>query len=232
MSNASPLGKLQYGNRFGSDIAKIARNSLSVASISSDSEVAAARYAKWFRDEDHQPEPSSTSRGKFRPILASMGAAEIAQATKENLAILGDDAHDLIASKLPAGNRMRKAIRSSIIPTVPHLGSCKFGEVVTAFNGEAYSVLQFFIANFDGELDTSGGQFLRPRSKEFDQMFFGVNLLVDRNGNTIGFNRSQGSQGVAFKTKDVTKVLYNVASASTGLSIEELRARANSKRRA
>ncbi|WP_087003252.1 hypothetical protein [Rhizobium sullae] len=177
MSGKKVIGKLQYGDRFGTGIANLARSSMAVAASSTEAEVAAARYAKWFNGDDHQPEPTSSSKGKFRQILPSMAATEIAEATKENLAVLGDDAYDLIASKLPSGNRMRKAIRSSILPSIPYLGSCKFGEVVTNFNGGTYSVLQFFIANFDGDLDTAAGaSFYKPKSRDFDQMFFGVNI--------------------------------------------------------
>ena len=41
-----------------------------------------------------------------------------------------------------------------------------------------------------------------------------------------------GKNGVAFRTKDITTALYNIASASTGLSMEALQARATASRRA
>lgn len=67
---------------------------------------------------------------------------------------------------------MRKANRSSVLPSIPYLGSCKFGEVVVGQSSASYSVLQLFIANFDGEFDTSAGaSFYKPNSREFDQMF-------------------------------------------------------------
>ncbi|CAN7628934.1 hypothetical protein [Rhizobium sp. LjRoot258] len=92
---------------------------------------------------------------------------------------------------------------------------------------------QMFIANFDGDLDTAdGANFYKPASRDFGQMFYGVHILVDRFGNPLGFDRGRGENGVAFKTKDVTKALYSIASASTGLSIEALQKRAAAKKTA
>ena len=223
--------KLQYGNRFGDDVKKIA---LSVASASTEAEVASARYARWFRGESGEPEPMATSARKFRQITADMAVAEVIAATKENLTILGDDASDLFTAKLPTGHRMRKAIRSSILPTVPYLGTCKFGEIVTGRSEDHFAVTQIFIANFDGDLNTdvAGANFCKPRSQDFDQMFFGLHLIMDRDGNALGFDKRLGDNGVAFRTKDITTALYNIASASTGLSMDALQARAAAIRKA
>jgi hypothetical protein len=227
------ISKLQYGNRFGEDVAKIAQTSLSVAASSSDAQVAQTKYSKWFNGDDVKPEPMATSSRKFRKITPEMAVAEVAAATKENLSILGDDAHDLFASKLPAGHKMRRAIRSSILPSIPYLGTCKFGEIVTDRGQDKYGVTQIFIANFEGSLDTAdGANFCTPSSREFGQMFYGVHLIVDRFGNPLGFNRSRGNNGIAFQTKDISSALYSIASASTGLSMEELQARAAPARRA
>lgn len=227
MSDNNAAEKLQYGNRFGNDIVKLANASLSLASSASEAEIASAKYARWFSGDDVQPEPLATSKGKFRKILPTMDVLEVASATKENLSIMGDDAHDLFAGRLPANNKMRRAIRSTVLPNIPYLGSCKFGEVVIGQTAESYSVLQMFIANFDGEFDTAAGAtFYKPYSRDFDQMFFGVHLIVDRNGNALGFDRLRGVDGIAFKTKDLNKALYNVAAAATGLSMEQLKARA------
>lgn len=128
---------------------------------------------------------------------------------------------------------MRKAVRSSILPNVPHLGTCKFGEIVTGRSPDAVAVTQMFIANFDGDLDTTAGvaNLYKPRSRDFDQMFFGLHLIIDRDGNFLRFNQRLGDNGLAFKTKDITTAHYHIASASTGLSIEALRARAAANRR-
>ncbi|NKK98186.1 hypothetical protein GFM02_07870 [Rhizobium leguminosarum bv. viciae] len=121
---------------------------------------------------------------------------------------------------------MRKAIRSSILPNAPHLGACKFGEIVTGRSQDAFAVTQLFIANFDGDIDTTAGgaNLYKPRSQDFDQMFFGLHLILGRDGNLLGFNQKLGNKGVSFKTKDITTALYNVASVSTGLSMEVLQA--------
>jgi len=110
------------------------------------------------------------------------------------------------------------------------LGTCKFGEIITGRSQDAIAVTQIYIANFDGEIDTlaGGGNIYKPKSRDFDQMFFGLHLIVDRNGNPLGFNQKLGRNGVAFQTKNVTEALYNIASASTGLTIQELQAKAMS----
>ncbi|HEY0123508.1 MAG TPA: DUF6656 family protein [Rhizobium sp.] len=230
----NPASKLLYGDRFGADVKKMARAALSVASVSSDAQVASARYTRWFHGENGEPEPMATSAKKFRKITADMAVAEVMAATKENLSILGDDASDLFLSKLPAAHKMRKAIRSSILPGIPHLGTCKFGEIVTDRSRDMIAVTQIFIANFDGDLDTAsrGANVYKPHSRDFDQMFFGLHLIVDRDGNPLGFNRKRGENGIAFKTKDITTALYNIASASTGPSIETLQARAAAAQKA
>jgi len=227
------VSKLQYGDRFGEEVIKIARGSLSFVSSSSEAEVASAKYSRWFNGEDATPEPMATSSRKFRKITANMAVSEVAAATKENLSILGDDASDLFRSKLPAGHKMRRTVRPSLLHGIPYLGTCKFGEVVTERGQDKYAVTQMFIANFDGDLDTAdGANFYKPASRDFGQMFYGVHILVDRFGNPLGFDRDRGENGIAFKTKDVTKALYSIASASTGLSIEALQKRAAAKKTA
>ncbi|KQV70156.1 DUF6656 family protein [Rhizobium sp. Root1220] len=227
------VSKLQYGSRFGEEVKKIARSSLSVVSTSSDVELASTKYSRWFSAEDGTPEPMATSSRKFKTITANMALAEVAAATRENLSILGEDANDLFRSRLPSGHRMRRTVRSSLLPGIPHLGTCKFGEVVTDRGQDGYAVTQMFIANFDGDLDTSDGAgFYKPISRDFGQMFYGVHIIVDRFGNPLGFDRGRGENGIAFKTRDVTKALYSIASASTGLSIEALVGRAATARKA
>jgi hypothetical protein len=225
------ISKLQYGERFGDEVTKMARASLSVVTNTSDAQVATAKYSRWFYGDGETPEPMATSSRKFTKITADMAVAEVAAATKGNLSILGDDASDLFTSKLPAGHKMRKTVRASLLPGIPYLGTCKFGEVVTERGQDRFAVTQMFIANFEGDLDTSeGANFYRPANRDFGQMFYGVHILVDRFGNPLGFNRERGENGIAFKTKDVTKALYSIASASTGLSIEALQSRASARK--
>ena len=217
-----------YGRRFGGAVAEVARSSRGKVDEAQAGD-GAARYGRWFFGEDG-PEPLATASKKFKVIDPRMAAAEVAAATKNNMAILGDEACDLVMSRLPKEHKMRKTIRSSVLAKVPYLGSCKFGEVVTARSGDTYSVTQIFIANFDGELDTTAGAtFCVPTRLDYDQMFYGVHLLVDKFGNPLDFDRARGRDGIAFKTKDLTSALYSIASASTGLSMEALKARASTK---
>jgi hypothetical protein len=97
MNSAS---KPQYGSRFGDDVKKIA---LTVASASTEAQVASACYTRWFRGETGEPEPIATSAKKLCQITADMAVAEVIAATKENLSILGDDASDLFASSFQPG---------------------------------------------------------------------------------------------------------------------------------
>lgn len=218
--------QLHYGSRFGGEISQLARASLSAVPSPDEEQAATARYSRWFHGEDASREPMATSRGKFRKITPNMAAAEIAAATKENLAILGEDANALLLPRLPEGHRLRKAVRSAILPGMPHLGTCKFGEVVTSRQADFVAVTQIFIANFEGAIDTTeNSKMFHPATPEFKQMFFGLHLLLDRQGNYLGIDRKRGAQGVAFKTKNVSSALYSIASASTGLSIEELASR-------
>lgn len=217
-----------YGRRFGGAVAEVARSSRGKTD-EAETQGGAARYSRWFFGEDG-PEPLATASKKFKVIDPRMAAAEVAAATKDNMAILGNEACDLFMSRLPKEHKMRKTIRSSVLAKVPYLGSCKFGEVVTARNGDTYSVTQLFIANFEGELDTTAGAtFCVPTRLDYDQMFYGVHVLVDKFGNPLDFDRARGRNGIAFKTKDLTTALYSVASVSTGLSLEALKARASAK---
>lgn len=225
----SSVANLQYGNRFGGDVAKLIKSS--TPSGASLSDAARAKYTRWFSGDDGMPEPMATSSKKFVKITSDMAASEVAAATRLNLGALGSDASDLITSKLPPEHKMRRSILASVLPEAPFLGTCKFGEILTDRGTDKFGITQIFIANFDGELNTAAdAKFCKPVSRKFDQMFFGVHIIVDRLGNPVGFNRSRGQDGLAFKTKDIGTALYQIASASTGLPIEDLMKRAALKR--
>lgn len=225
MSAALTVG---YGSRFGGAVAEVARSSQNQIG-KANAQSGAARYSRWFFGEDG-PEPLATASKKFKEIAPRMAAAEVAEATRDNMAILGNEACDLFMSRLPKEHKMRKSIRASVLAKTPYLGSCKFGEILAARNGDTYSVTQIFIANFEGELDTMvGATFVAPTRLDYDQMFYGVHVFVDKFGNPLDFDRARGRNGIAFKTKDLTTALYSIASASTGLSLEALKARASAK---
>lgn len=181
---------------------------------------APSRYGHWFYGE-------KVAIRKLRPITNEMTAAEVAAATRENLALIGEETRKRIVAKLPAGHNLYRAVRAATLRGAPHLGTCKFGEIITDYDHEKYELMQVFLSNFAGLIDASDtARFLTPMSRRYDQMFFGLHVQVDRAGNPIGFNRRLGSDGVAFQTRDLIKAFFHIASASTGIPPERLRARA------
>lgn len=174
-----------------------------------------SRYGEWFYGE------KSAARKKLKPITNEMNDEEVAAATKENLALIGTETAQRIIAKLPKGHNLYQAVRTSTLKAAPHLGACKFGEIITDYDHEKYDLMQVFLANFSGHLDTSKtARFLTPMNRNYDQMFFGLHVQVDRAGNPLGFNQSLGSNGIAFQTKNLLSAFYHVAVASTGLPSE------------
>lgn len=231
MTTASAL---EYRNRFRGSVAQMARAALSSSREphSEDMAAAAARYTRWFHGETISPERNPYEKRRLRKIDPDMTASEIAAVTEENMTILGEDTGNIFLAKLPVGHHMRKAIRASVVPTVPHLGTCKFGEILLPRDEDHFNVTQVFLANFNGLLDSSNpAEFCKPLTADFDQMYYGVHIVIDKYGNTLGIDRRRGRDGIAFKTKDITKALYSIASASTGLSFGQLHARATLARR-
>lgn len=219
------ISKLQYGNRFGGDITRLAQE---MAAAHEARDGMTARYTRWFYGADTEVVDGALSTQRYRHITTDMSATEIASATKNNLIALGEDANDLFSTRLPDGHRMRKAIRSSILPDMPFFGTCKFGEIISDRSHDTLSVTQIFVANFHGEIDTlSPGSVYRPSHGGFDQMFFGIHIVVDRFGSTLGFDLDRGKSGLAFKTGNMREALYSIASVSTGLTREELEMRAS-----
>lgn len=208
---------LQYANRFGPGVVSLARKSMNAARPRDNG--LAARYTQWFHDEALVGQPQITA-----PVMSGQPLVQIAEATKENLLLLGEDTHSFIVERLPKGHRLRKAVRANIMAPAPHLGACKFGEIVEGWSGEYCSVIQVHVANFHGALDTApDAEFFRFASLDFDQMYYGVHMLVDRSGNCVDYDRTRGREGIAFKTRDVALALTSIASASTGLSLAALR---------
>lgn len=181
---------------------------------------APSRYGEWFYGE-------KVASRRLKPITNDMSAEDVATATRANLALIGEETRKRIVARLPAGHALHKAIRAAALRSAPHLGTCKFGEIVTDYDRDKYQLMQVFLANFAGHLDTSApARFLVPLSKNYDQMFFGLHVEVDRAGNPLGFNRGLGIEGVAFQTRNLLKAFLHIASASTGVAIEEWEARA------
>lgn len=219
------ISRLQYGNRFCGNISRLAQE---MAAANEAREGMTARYTRWFSGEDAEAVDENLSTQRYRQITTDMSETEIASATKNNLTALGEDASELFSTRLPEDHRMRKAIRSTILPDMPFFGTCKFGEIISDRSHDTLSVTQIFVANFHGEIDTlSHGSNYRPSHGGFDQMFFGVHIVVDRFGSTLGFDLDRGKSGLAFKTRSIREALYSIASVSTGLTRQELERRAS-----
>ncbi|MCX8999577.1 hypothetical protein NOF55_20945 [Rhizobiaceae bacterium BDR2-2] len=185
---------------------------------------APSRYGHWFYGE-------KVAIRKLRQITDDMTAGEVADATRENLALIGEETCKRITAKLPSGHTLHKAVRAATLLSAPHLGACKFGEIITDYEHDRYDLVQVFLANFSGQLDTSDTtHFLKPLSRSYDQMFFGLHVQVDRAGNPLGFNRNLGVNGIAFQTRDLVKAFFHVAATSTGTPEDTLRARATPPR--
>lgn len=225
---AQVASTLDYSKRFGAGVTSmVAQAHLKVASESRANEAPnSTKYSRWFFGEDTEG-GATVSKPRLRPIdIARMAAAEIAEATLSNLNILGDDQFDLFASKLPSGHKMRKEIRPSLISKVeaPWLGSCKIGQILGNVQGNTRSVQQFFIGNFDADIDTSGkGSVYKLKSKDFSQTFFSLHMLLDAEGRFKGFDQSKGDDGLAFHTSDMREAHFAIASAAMGIPIEQLK---------
>lgn len=217
---------LDYNKRFGANVTDIAAQARLRAAEAQETTVGATKYSKWFFGEDNQG-GDRVSKPKLRPIdIARMAAAEIGTITLSNLGILGDENFNMFAGKLPSNHKMKKHLHPSLITKdiAPWLGSCKLGEVWGGRNKDGLNqVQQFFIGNFDAEINTSGkGGVYQIRNKDFSQVFYSLHMLIDDNKAFRGFDRSLGSDGVAFQTGDMREAHYGIASAALGMTVEQL----------
>ncbi len=217
---------LDYNKRFGANVTDIAAQARLRAAEAQETAVGATKYSKWFFGEDNQG-GDRVSKPKLRPIdIARMAAAEIGTITLSNLGILGDENFNMFAGKLPSNHKMKKHLHPSLITKdiAPWLGSCKLGEVWGGRNKDGLNqVQQFFIGNFDAEINTSGkGGVYQIRNKDFSQVFYSLHMLIDDNKAFRGFDRSLGSDGVAFQTGDMREAHYGIASAALGMTVEQL----------
>ena len=182
-----------------------------------------ARYTRWFHGE--------TERGVIlppapRPVVANPAAQLVADATRQALAKLGNEAHTLFASRLPDPRRLRRTNRTMVLNGMPQLGSFKFGEILTDNDGDTLQLVQIFIANFRGELDTdSPQQFYRPAAEPQGRMVFGVHVETDRDGNVLGIDQTSGDKGIAFRTEALPEAMLQLASLTTGMTADALRQR-------
>ncbi|MES5100599.1 hypothetical protein ABUK73_20415 [Agrobacterium sp. BA1120] len=221
----STVSNLDYNARFGANVSNIAAQARVNAAAARDVPVGATKYSSWFFGEENQS-GGRVSKPKIRPIdIARMAAEEIAGVTVSNLSILGDENWDLFTTRLPAGHKLKKHIHASLIAknVAPWLGSCKIGEVWGERKAGISSVQQFFIGNFNAEINTSGkGDIYQIKSKDFSQVFFGLHMLIDDNKRFLGFDLSKGDDGICFHTDNAKEAYYGIASAALGLTIPQL----------
>jgi hypothetical protein len=122
---------------------------------------------------------------------------------------------------------MKKHIHASLIAknVAPWLGQCKLGEVKGERVNGMTRVQQFFLGNFDAEINTSGKGDLYQlgKNKDFSQVFYGLHMLIGDDNKFKGFDLSMGSDGIAFQTGNMNEALYAIASAATGMTVEQLR---------
>jgi hypothetical protein len=223
MTSAS---NLDYSKRFGANVTDIAAQARLRAAEAQEKAVGATKYSKWFFGEDNQGGDRIT-KPQLRPIdIGRMAAAEIASITLSNLGILGDENYAMFAGKLPSNHKMKKHLHASLISkdVAPWLGSCKLGEVWGGRKDGLNQVQQFFIGNFDAEINTSGrGGVYQIKNKDFSQVFYSLHMLIDDNKAFRGFDRSMGSDGIAFQTGDMREAHYGIASAALGMTMDQLR---------
>jgi hypothetical protein len=217
---------LDYNKRFGANVTDIAAQARLRAAEAQDKAVGSTKYSKWFFGEENQA-GDRIAKPKLRPIdIARMAAAEIGSITLSNLGILGDENFAMFAGKLPSNHKMKKHLHASLITKeiAPWLGSCKLGEVWGGRDKDGFNqVQQFFIGNFDAEINTSGkGGVYQIKNKDFSQVFYSLHMLIDDNKTFRGFDRSMGSDGVAFQTGDMRVAHYGIASAALGMTVEQL----------
>lgn len=155
--------------------------------------------------------------------------AQIADKTLASLKGAGQGFYDEINRVLHGEHKMRKAIRPKLLDNIPYLGSCRIGVVPISKEGEnRWSVAEFHLTNFDAHLSTERNkQFFSGKSIEEavkgGALFYGVSVFTDRFGNTIDFDRRNGSRGLYFQTKDKAVAAYAMAGISTGKRLNELK---------
>lgn len=219
-----------YESNFGADIRdKVAAVRAAMTSAKAPQPVPTnivPKYQNWFSGgagAEDTPQPKQDSR--LKRIVPGMALKELAAATRNNMAVLGNDSYDEFEKRMRRmmpGHRMVRSIKASILTDKPHFGSCRIGKVPLKrdVTSEIVTVteLQFYIANFDTVLNTAeGAAFHTPQSKEFGRTFFGVVIDINETtGEAIGFNKAYGQEGVVFQTDKPKDALTFMTAFSSG----------------
>lgn len=174
--------------------------------------------------------------------LRKMTPEQILKVTMQNLPLIGAKASDMFLTKLPEGNKLKspKVLTGNALRSAPWLGSCKIGHVVLGQDGDRVHLKEIFVSTFDADIDLTGktktGEIFSLRDRKIStepRMIYGINSICKVEtiaGQSrlapLGFNLREGDRGVAFQTNNKLEAFYEIVSASTGRSIEELKAAA------
>ncbi|TLX16331.1 hypothetical protein [Rhizobium sp. MHM7A] len=175
-------------------------------------------------------------------MLRKLSPEEILKITAQNLPIIGAQARDMFISKLPEGNKLQspQKLQGTPLRSAPYLGSCKIGHVVLGRDGDRVHLNEIFMSTFDADIDLTGktktGEIFSLKDRKIShepRMIYGINTIckVETIGGQsrlapLGFNLQQGDRGVSFQTNNKVEAFYEIVAASTGRSIEELKAAA------
>jgi hypothetical protein len=178
-------------------------------------------------------------------MLRKLSPEQILKITMQNLPIIGAQARDLFVSRLPGDNKLQSPSTMKPLPlrSAPHLGSCKIGHVIVDREGDRVHLNEIFMSTFDADIDLTGktktGEVYQLKDAKIShepRMIYGINTICRVGligGRTslvpVGFDLQQGDMGVSFKTNNKLEAFYEIVSASTGRSIEELKATAARK---
>lgn len=235
--------KLSYEKRFGDGIrdnvaavqaaVKGAPAAAQAPAAASKAVPAKGKHTDWFTDGKgygDQPQPAA-QQSRIRKITPGMALKELAAATLNNMAVLGEDSYDDIERamrRMVPKHGMKRSIKASILADKPYFGSCRIGKVPLKRDVTDGTVivteLQYYIANFDTVINTSDdGKFHTPQSNDFGRTFFGV--VVDINettGKAVGFNKSYGKEGLVFQTSVPKDALMFMTAFSSGKKPQEI----------
>ncbi len=84
--------------------------------------------------------------------------------------------HGVIASRLPDGHRMDKAVLAELIKGSAILGTCRIGRVPLYRENDLTTYVEFYVTNFDTKLSTTGDHFYNYNKNAISlgAVFYGV----------------------------------------------------------
>jgi hypothetical protein len=180
------------------------------------------KYVEWFEGQ-RITAPAVIRHPEARVVDLKTEREKQVQLTLDTMTIVGEQTYEIVAPHVPNTSTFQKALKAKVLPDFPKLGVCRVGSVVLEKNGrDDYSAAEFYVTNFDADLNTTARRFYSPKSSQLGGMFFGIGVMQDGAGRVRDFDRRLGRQGLYFQTKDLTKAIYGIASISTGMTVEQL----------